>query len=59
MTGPPAGDERHEKGPVGGAVSGLKKTITAMPSTSQIAAEHEQDADEQAPRRAVARRSRR
>ncbi len=28
------GHEGHENGPVGGAVSGLKKAITAMPSTS-------------------------
>ena len=30
-------DQGHENGPVGGAVFGSKKTMTAMPSTSQIA----------------------
>ena len=35
--GAASGDEGHEKGPVGGAVEGSKKAMTAMPSTSQIA----------------------
>ncbi len=33
-----ADDERHENGPVGSAVAGSKNAMTAMPSTSQIAA---------------------